>query len=185
MKKRAFYFLTGSSGSGKTTLLKAVKKTFYPNLPIIHSDAFGVPSIDEMREKFDGPEEWQAHNVRQLILLASRSPRANFTVFDVQARPTVMMEEANQARVSTFHITLLECSNAERRQRFVEDRTQPELDNLDMYAWAAYLRGQVDALKLEIIDTTNLRVMESTLALVRSIARFAEENGICLTPVEV
>ncbi len=95
------------------------------------------------------------------------------------------MEEANQAGVSALHVTLLECSHAERRQRLIKHRTQPELDNLDMYAWAAYLRGQADALKLEIIDTANQSVMISTQALAKSIGRFAEANGICLTPVKV
>jgi HAMP domain-containing protein len=49
-----------------------------------------------------------------------------------------------------------------------------------MYAWAAYLRGQADALKLEVIDTTNQGVTESIQELAASIGRFAEENGIRL-----
>ena len=35
------------------------------------------------------------------------------------------------------------------------DRGQPELANPRMDCWAAYLRGQADALKLSIIDTSN------------------------------
>lgn len=50
-----------------------------------------------------------------------------------------------------------------------------------MYAWAAYLRGQADALKLEIIDTTGVHLEDSIRALANSIERFAKANGISLT----
>jgi energy-coupling factor transporter ATP-binding protein EcfA2 len=180
MKKCAFYFITGSSGSGKTTLLKGVNKTVYPNLITYSSDAFGVPSIEEMDAKFGGPEQWQAKNTHQLFLKADRSSSLNLVVFDSQARPTVILEEAIKTGNHAIHITLIECSHQERRKRLLEYRNQPELDTVDMYAWAAYLRGQADALKLEVMDTTNQSVTESIQELAASIGRFAEENGIRL-----
>jgi energy-coupling factor transporter ATP-binding protein EcfA2 len=180
MKKCALYFITGSSGSGKTTLLKGINKTIYPNLQIYYSDEFGVPSTEEMTINFGNPEQWQAHNIHQLIMKTDHLTEENLAVFDIQARPTVIFDEANRAGVYPIHITLIECSHEERRKRLIEFRTQPELDSLDMYAWASYLRGQADALKLEIIDTTNQSVEDSIKELAKSIGSFAEENGISL-----
>jgi ABC-type molybdenum transport system ATPase subunit/photorepair protein PhrA len=68
----------------------------------------------------------------------------------------------------------------ERRRRLLEDRRQPELDLLDMYAWAAYLRGQADALGVEVLDTTRQTIEASTHALATSIAAFAARAGIAL-----
>jgi hypothetical protein len=43
---------------------------------------------------------------------------------------------------------------------------------------ASYLRGQVDALGLETLDTTAQDAETSTAALARSIALFAERAGV-------
>jgi len=51
-------------------------------------------------------------------------------------------------------------------------RKQPELDTLDMYAWAAYLKGQADILKLEIIDTTDVSIEDASLNLQKSIQKY-------------
>ena len=45
------------------------------------------------------------------------------------------------------------------------DRRQPELANPQMDCWAAYLRGQADALNLSIIDTSNDPIDKSLLEL--------------------
>jgi energy-coupling factor transporter ATP-binding protein EcfA2 len=180
MSKNALYFITGSSGAGKTTLLKGVVESVYPNLSTYHSDDLGVPSIEEMNAKFGGPAQWQAHNIRQWIEKVAHSNQSGLVVLDSQARPTAILDTANETGFSALHVTLIDCSHAERRRRLIEYRAQPELDNLDMYAWAAYLRGQADALRLEIIDTTTQSLTESIQELASSIGHFAEENGICL-----
>jgi hypothetical protein len=180
MTKTALYFIKGSSGAGKTTLLKGVVESVYPNLRTHHSDDLGVPSIEEMNAKFGSPAQWQAHIIQGWIEKVAHSNQAGLFVLDSQARPTAILEAVNETGLSAIHITLIDRSHAERRRRLVEGRAQPELDALDMYAWAAYLRGQADVLRLEIIDTTNLRLAESIPALANSIGRFGEENGIRL-----
>ncbi len=174
------YFVTGSSGSGKTTLLKKIVKEIYPDLRVYHSDELGVPSNKEMNEKFGGPEQWQAYNIQQWVEKIIFNKSESLTVLDSQARPTIVLNAAKNAGLAALHITLIDCSHEERRKRLVEDRKQPELDNLDMYAWSAYLRGQADAMKLEIIDTSSLSVEEATHLLASSIDLFAKENGILL-----
>ena len=55
------------------------------------------------------------------------------------------------------------------------------MDQLDIYAWAAYLRGQADALGLEVLDTTTQSLETSVQALAESIARFARRAGLDLS----
>jgi RNase adaptor protein for sRNA GlmZ degradation len=172
----ALYFLTGSSGSGKTTLLRRVVKSFYPNLSAYHFDDLGVPSLEEMNAKFGGPAQWQAHNVRAWMSKVAQLKDTSLVVLDGQVRPTVIFEAARQEGLAV-HVTLIDCSHEERRLRLVQERAQPELDILDMYAWAAYLRGQADALGLEIVDTTHLNMDEATQKLADSLERFASETG--------
>jgi energy-coupling factor transporter ATP-binding protein EcfA2 len=180
MTKKAVYFLTGSSASGKTTLLKGVVESVYPELNAHHLDELGVPTLEEMNAQFGGPAQWQAYAVRRWIERVSRSDAAGLMVLDGQARPGVILDAAQETGLSAVHITLVDCSHAERRKRLLENRKQPDLDHLDMYAWAAYLRGQADALKLEVLDTTHRRPEDSINDLAGSIGRFAEAVGIRL-----
>ncbi|MGC1377384.1 MAG: hypothetical protein WA821_14225 [Anaerolineales bacterium] len=180
MTRNALYFITGSSASGKTTLLKGVIESAHPHLMAYHFDDLGLPSLEEMNTKYGGAAQWQAYNAHQWIEKVAHLEDAGLVVLDGQVRPTVILDAANEAGFSAIHITLIECSHEERQRRLIEDRVQPELDKLDMYAWAAYLRGQADALKLEIIDTTTLSLKEAVQKLASSIERFAEESKIRL-----
>lgn len=161
-------------------MLKGVVKSAYPNLSAHHSDDLGVPSIEEVNAKFGGPAQWQAHNIRQWIEKVAHSNQPSLVVLDTQARPNIIFDIANEIGFSAIHIILIDCSHTERQRRLIENRLQPELDNLDMYAWAAYLRGQADALRLEVIDTTTQNLTESIQELANSIGNFAKENGISL-----
>ncbi len=180
MTKNALYFITGSSGSGKTTLLRNVVKSAYPNLLAYHFDDLGVPSFEEMNTRFGSPAQWQAYNVREWMSKVTQLKDTSLVVLDGQVRPTDIFDAAKQEGLSAIHVTLIDCSHEERRRRLLNERVQPELDMLDMYAWAAYLHGQADALGLEIIDTTHLDLAEATQKLADSIECFASEVGIPL-----
>ena len=54
-------------------------------------------------------------------------------------------------------------------------RGQPELSNPRMDCWAAYLRGQADALDLPAIDTTHIGIDATVDALVVQIERLKTE----------
>ena len=60
-----------------------------------------------------------------------------------------------QAGIEYTQIVLIDCDPVKRNERLHMDRGQPELANPRMDCWAAYLRGQADALNLSIIDTSN------------------------------
>lgn len=181
MHKNVLYFITGASGAGKTTLLKSIAERIYPNLRVHHFDEDHIiPSIEEMNAQVGDPAEWQAYHTRLWMEKIAQSDPAGLVVLDAQARPAVILELANAIGFSAIHIVLIDCAYAERRRRLVEDRAQPELDHMDMYIWAGYLRGQADALQLEVIDTTAKNLTKAIQALASSIECFAEKNGISL-----
>lgn len=162
-RQAALYFLTGSPGAGKTTLLKRVVQDYYHSLWTGHVDAAGAP----------GPGvEW--------VALAAQPPAgaARLLVVDGQERPHVMLAAALDADLAAFHIVLIDCDHDERRRRLLEERRQPELDKRDVYCWAAYLKGQADALGLEVLDTTTQDLATSAAALAMSIRRFAERADV-------
>jgi hypothetical protein len=176
----ALYFLTGSSASGKTTLLREVARSAFPALAVRHFDDLGTPTREEMDAQCGGPAQWQDRNIRRWLRQIADSGEAGLHVLDGQAKPNVVLEAARECRFPAVRVVLITCSHEERRRRLRESRIQPELDAPDMYAWAAYLHGQADALGLEVIDTTGKTAAESARELALSIRRFAEEEGIPL-----
>jgi hypothetical protein len=59
---------------------------------------------------------------------------------------------------------LLDCDSSIRRRRLTE-RGQLDLATARMENWAAYLRGQADALGLPVLDTSKLCLEEVALRL--------------------
>jgi hypothetical protein len=106
------------------------------------------------------------------------SDAGSLVVLDGQARPKVIQDAAKEMGISAFHVPLMECAHEERRKRLLENLSQPDEDNLDITAWAAYLRGQADALNLEIIDTTGKSVEDSIRELALSIEVFAKQEKL-------
>ena len=149
------YVLTGSSASGKTTLLRRVVAERMPRLNVIH--------VDDPRAARTATS-WVERAV-------SATPTVPLLVAEGQERPHLILHAAKAAGI-TARIVLIDCDHPERRRRLVELRKQPELDQPDMYRWAAYLRGQADALGLEIIDTTSQPVDDCVERLADSIERF-------------
>jgi len=166
MPQSALYFITGSPGAGKTTLLKRVVADHYPALWTGHVDAG------------DSPGRGTAWIERATYPPAGAS---SLLVVDGQERPHLLLQAARELGLKALHILLIDCDHGERRRRLLEDRKQPELDHQDVYCWAAYLRGQADALDLEVLDTTQQDIATSTAALAASIARFATRVGATFT----
>lgn len=106
------------------------------------------------------------------------------TILDGSKRPTDIQAVATQRGIAQLKIVLVDCDHTERKRRLTKEKFQPELDVLDIYAWAAYLRGQADALGLEIIDTTHASVGESSARLLESIKHFAGEAMQNVAPAD-
>lgn len=151
---KAFHFVTGSSASGKTTLLKCIGSQLADEIACFYFDEVDTSDLTQ----------WM-----QSVLAAGK----RLSVLDGSMRPTEIKRTAGTLGVDNLKITLIDCNHHERRRRLLDNRKQPELDTLDIYAWAAYLRGQADALGLEVIDTSTSRIEESSSELLASIQQFA------------
>jgi energy-coupling factor transporter ATP-binding protein EcfA2 len=157
----AILVLTGASGAGKTTLALKLNELAIPGVKGFNCDRVKVESDER-----SGSTDPQANVLRYWISQLSQSETGiELAVLDTQIRPHRALEVLSQAAVKYAQIVLVDCDPAKRNERLHMDRAQPELANPRMDCWAAYLRGQADALKLSIIDTSNDPIDKSLLEL--------------------
>jgi catechol 2,3-dioxygenase-like lactoylglutathione lyase family enzyme len=165
--------VTGASGAGKTTLVRGLEGRALPGVSCHYFDSIGVPSAEVMERDFGGGAGWQEATTRTWIgRLASRPDRV--AVLDGQTRPSFVRTAFQQVGLRHGAIVLIECAATERNPRLQGARGQPELATAQMETWAAYLRGQADALGLPIIDTTRLTAeaaLEELVGLVEALGR--------------
>ena len=172
----AILVVSGASGSGKTAAVSALVARALPGVRCYYFDSIGVPSSEEMERDFGGGENWQFLTTeRWLNRLAADPDNAEVYVLDGQTRPSFVIRSAERAGVDVVGVVLLDCAAPIRRTRLVELRGQPELANSQMDCWAAYLRGQADALDLPVIDTTDLEIEAVVDALIVHIERIRDE----------
>lgn len=156
MPPPAILVVTGASGAGKSTLLRAVTGRRLPGIGCYHFDSIGVPSPEEMTAKFGSPEGWQVRMTREWIArLAANSANDRVAILEGQMRPSIVREAFARAGIPAAQIVLLDCAPEVREMRLRGPRDQADLASARMAEWAAYLRGQADALDLPILDTTS------------------------------
>jgi len=157
--------VTGASGSGKTATVRALEARALSGVRCYYFDAVGVPSAEYRGS--GGPEGWQAVTTNEWMRRLVADPDgADVYVLDGQTRPSFVRGAVEGNRRAFVRIVLLDCAPAVRHARLVGPRGQPELSSARMDCWAAYLRGQADALNLPIIDTTDLGIDAAVDALV-------------------
>lgn len=161
LQSPAILVLTGASGAGKTTLTLKLNELAIPGVTGINCDRVQVESDDKT-----GPADRQADILRYWIShLSQPETGIELAVLDTQIRPHRALAVLSQAAIEYAQIVLVDCDPVKRNERLHMDRDQPELANPRMDCWAAYLRGQADALKLSIIDTSNDRPEMSLVEL--------------------
>ncbi len=147
--------------------MRALESRALPGVRCYYFDAVGVPSLEEMCRAFGSPEQWQSLTTqRWLNRFAADPDGAEVYVLDGQTRPSFVRNAAERAHVALARVALLDCAPAVRHARLAGPRGQPELSNSQMDCWAAYLRGQADAMNLPVIDTTSLGTDGAADALV-------------------
>jgi hypothetical protein len=148
-------FVIGASGVGKTAAVDLLARRALPGVRCYQFDAIGVPSPDAMEREFGGAENWQAVATAHWVERLARNPDgADVAVLEGQTRPSFIRPALERARMRHARIVLLDCQPDVRAMRLAGPRGQPELATSRMEAWAAYLRGQADALALPVVDTT-------------------------------
>ena len=157
MPPRQILFVTGASGSGKTAVLQILASRIGPTVPMHHFDSVGVPSLDEMIGQYGSPEAWQEAMTHQWITrLVTEPTEVGLAVLGGQVRPTFVLDAFRANGVKRGRLLLLDCAPDTRTARLAGPRGQPELANPQMMAWSAYLRGQADALRIPVLDTTGM-----------------------------
>lgn len=165
-REPALLIVTGASGAGKTTLVRALDAQRRPGVRCYHFDDIGVPSPDEMERVHGGGAQWQAAATEAWIQrLARNDDGAAVAVLDAQVRPGMVLAALARHSVRRARVVLVDCDYAERNARLRGPRAQPELATAEMDRWAAYLRGQADALELPVIDTTGQGIDEAATSL--------------------
>ncbi|HEX8243431.1 MAG TPA: hypothetical protein VF541_08050 [Longimicrobium sp.] len=165
----ALLVLTGASGAGKTTLVHALQAMRLPGVGCYFFDEIGVPSAEEMTRRFGGGEQWQsAMTAGWITRLLRNDDGVRVAVLDGQVRPSMARGHLQRLGAQRWQIALADCGHAERNARLHGPRAQPELATGDMDCWAAYLRGQADALGLPVIDTS--RPLAETVAELAALA---------------
>ena len=157
----AILVLTGASGAGKTTLALKLNDLEIPGVK-----GFNCDRVEIENAELAGSGDRQADILRYWIShLIQPETGIELAVLDTQIRPHRALEVLSQAPINYAQIVLVDCDPVKRNERLHVDRGQPELANARMDCWAAYLRGQADALKLSIIDTSNDPIDKSLVEL--------------------
>ena len=168
--------VTGASGSGKTATVRALEARALPGVRCYYFDAVDVPSAEDRGS--GGPEGWQRVTTRKwLNRLAADPDGAEVYVLDGQTRPSFVRAAVEGTHTALVRIVLLDCAPAVRHARLVGPRKQPELSNSRMECWAAYLRGQTDALNLPVIDTSDLEIDAAVDALIVYVQQIRAERA--------
>ena len=154
-------FVIGASGAGKTAAVQALAQQQLSGVGCYHFDSIGVPSPQVMAQEWGGGERWQEETTTRWIeRLAANPDQVEIAVLEGQTRPSFIQPSIQRLGVRRSRILLLDCQPAIRGARLAGPRAQPELSNARMDAWAAYLRGQADALELPVLDSTNRSIAE-------------------------
>jgi len=176
----AILVLSGASGAGKTSLILKLNELAIPGVEGINCDRVRI----ENHETADSGDR-QADILRYWIShFRQRKIGIDLAVPDTQIRPHRALEVLKDAAVVHAQIVLIDCDPVKRNQRLHQDRGQPELANPKMDCWAAYLRGQADALNLSIIDTSNQPIDKSFIELellVRELLNQASTEATSVT----
>lgn len=153
----AILVVVGASGAGKTTIVSRLAALRVPDIGCYHFDTIGIPDDAEIAARFGNGWAFQAWGLDVWFSrLARNDDGVHVAVLDAQVRPSAVRDAFARHGIARGGVVFVDCATAERNARLRGPRAQPELANAQMDGWAAYLRGQADALGVPVLDTTTL-----------------------------
>ena len=150
-------FVVGASGVGKTAAVEHLDSAPDFDGVCYFFDSIGVPSQEEFRKMEDAGRSWQVEASHAWVERLSVAPEA-LSVLEGQTAPSCVAEVA-RPKFPRWSTVLLDCNPEVRRQRLTL-RGRRKLADAKMENWAAYLRGQADALHVPVLDTSDMSVEE-------------------------
>lgn len=122
-------------------------------------DSIGVPTPEVMEREWGSGENWQVQMTKRWMeRLAANPDTVDLAVLEGQTRPSFIQPQLARIGIGHARILLLDCTPVVRMARLRGPRGQPELAGDRLDAWAAYLRGQADALGLRVLDTSEMSI---------------------------
>ena len=157
----AILFVVGASGVGKTAAVRTLEARRMTGVRCYFFDSIGIPTAEVIEQEWGSGEKFQEEMTKSWIeRLAINEDNAEVAVLDGQTRPSFIQRHLARAGIGHACLLMLDCATTVRNARLRGPREQPELASDTMDAWAAYLRGQADALGLRVLDTSDISIEE-------------------------
>ena len=157
----AILFVVGASGVGKTAAVRTLEARRMTGVRCYFFDSIGIPTAEVIEQEWGSGEKFQEEMTKSWIeRLATNEDNAEVAVLDGQTRPSFIQPHLARAGIGHACLLMLDCVTTVRNARLRGPRGQPELASDTMGAWAAYLRGQADALGLRVLDTSDISIEE-------------------------
>ena len=155
----ALLFVVGASGAGKSAAVRALEARGMPGVRCYGFDSIGVPTREVLEREWGNGENWQEQMTKRWIeRLAANTDAVQLAVLEGQTRPSFIQPRLAPVGIGHARILLFDCTPTVRMARLRGPREQPELAGDRMDAWAAYLRGQADALGLRVLNTSEMSI---------------------------
>ena len=157
----AILFVVGASGVGKTAAVRTLEARRMTGVRCYFFDSIGIPTAEVIEQEWGSGEKFQEEMTKSWIeRLATNEDNAEVAVLDGQTRPSFIQPHLARAGIGHACLLMLDCVTTVRNARLRGPRGQPELASDTMDDWAAYLRGQADALGLRVLDTSHISIEE-------------------------
>ena len=138
-------------------LARALEEIFPAAFEVFYFDSIGVPSAEAMSAYGEGHQPggaWQrAMTLQWIERFAPYLQSRRSVLFEGQMRIAFIDEALRASGIDAARIVLVDCNDEIRRQRLSVNRNQPELADVHMMNWAAYLREEARRFGCEILDT--------------------------------
>jgi guanylate kinase len=151
-------FVTGASGVGKSTLAGHLKSKYgeRKDVTILGFDSIGIPSVEEMTEKFGSPTEFQRIATKQWVDKILRDIEEPIIILEGQMNFDYIHEAFDHHKFKNWKAILIDCDEKEMMRRLKQERGQPELANEEMKNWRKHLRKQAEERNAPVINTAGL-----------------------------